>query len=107
MDRHKFARPTDEESVVAEIDQVCGGVAEHVKVLLRNRLELGRSQYGSLHLDEDRREWLSEALEEALDGAIYCAAKLIQTKDRELDNAVLLFVAGIEMLIRLRMKHVH
>jgi len=107
MNRHKFARPTDEERVVTEIGQVCGGVSEDVKILLRNRLELGRSQYGPLNLDQDHREWLSEALEEALDGAIYSAAKLVQTKDRELEPAVALFVAGIELLIWLKIKHVH
>lgn len=60
--------------------------------LIKGRLELGRERYGhGVILDDDttaygtdRNSWTIMALEEALDMAVYLAARLLQIMRREL-----------------------
>lgn len=49
-----------------------------VVALVRKRLELGAVQYGALDVVGDRRDWVREALEEALDLSVYLAAALLR-----------------------------
>lgn len=48
--------------------------------LIADRLEHGRKQYGDLDLARDKRDWNQEALEEALDLAVYLAIALIKRR---------------------------
>ena len=69
---------------------------EHVKsdnedrndlVLLKiaERLEWGQKKYGKTIPREDSRDWISEGLEEVLDGMVYIANKLLILEE-ELKN---------------------
>ena len=46
--------------------------------LIAERLLLGRRRYGELNLATDRRDFASEALEEAADMTVYAAAELLR-----------------------------
>ncbi|MCX7618911.1 hypothetical protein [Tepidiforma sp.] len=48
--------------------------------LLRRRLELGHERYGPLDLGTAPNDYVQEALEEALDLAIYLVFRLIQLR---------------------------
>ncbi|GIW17459.1 MAG: hypothetical protein KatS3mg064_0616 [Tepidiforma sp.] len=48
--------------------------------LIRSRMEDGRGRYGPLNLGSDRRQLEVEALEEALDMAIYLACRIAQIR---------------------------
>lgn len=48
--------------------------------LIRSRMEDGRGRYGPLNLSSDRRQLEVEALEEALDMAIYLACRIAQIR---------------------------
>lgn len=50
--------------------------------LIESRMEKGRLQYGHGLLQNAGYDWIKEALEEALDGCIYLAAKLIEIEDK-------------------------
>ena len=50
--------------------------------LIQSRMEKGRQQYGHGLLQNAGYDWIKEALEEALDGCIYLAAKLIEIEDK-------------------------
>jgi hypothetical protein len=51
-----------------------------VLAVIAERLRLGQRQYGALDAVHDRRDWTHEALEEALDLAVYLAAALLRTR---------------------------
>lgn len=55
---------------------------QHILHLISDRLEHGRKQYGDLDLAADKRDWNQEALEEALDLAVYLACALIKRRSR-------------------------
>ena len=48
--------------------------------LIAERLAAGRTQYGELVLATDRRDFTIEASEEALDAAVYLAARLLKER---------------------------
>jgi hypothetical protein len=52
-----------------------------VLALIADRLEVGRQYYGDLDVLQPKREWAHEALEEALDQAVYLAALSLQLRD--------------------------
>ena len=51
--------------------------------LIRKRLVKGEERYGKQNITSDGRDFIQEALEEALDCAVYLAAKLIELKNRK------------------------
>lgn len=46
--------------------------------LVRQRLELGKTEYGTLNVSSDKRNFKNETIEELLDAVIYLAAELIR-----------------------------
>ena len=66
--------------------------------LIKERLKKGEKKYGHQNVKNDGRNFTNEALEEALDCAVYLAAKLIeiQTRNETAEDAH----AGIEELAR-------
>jgi hypothetical protein len=54
--------PTDEQRVIARIVEDSSA-----------RLRIGLAQYGALDLANDRRDWVQQAREEAIDGNVYLA----------------------------------
>lgn len=57
------------------------GDEQLVLALIADRLEVGRQTYGDLDVLQPKREWAHEALEEALDQAVYLAALSLQLRD--------------------------
>jgi hypothetical protein len=51
--------------------------------LIEERLIIGERKYGNENVINDGRDFIQEALEEALDCAVYLAAKLIEIKNRK------------------------
>ena len=50
--------------------------------LIEERLLIGERKYGNENVINDGRDFIQEALEEALDCAVYLAAKLIEIKNK-------------------------
>ena len=50
--------------------------------LIEERLIVGERKYGNENVIDDGRDFIQEALEEALDCAVYLAAKLIEIKNK-------------------------
>ena len=50
--------------------------------LIEQRLLIGERKYGNENVVNDGRDFVQEALEEALDCAVYLAAKLIEIKNK-------------------------
>ena len=71
---------------------------ERILKLIKERLEVGRKKYGHENVENDGRNFTTEAIEEALDCAVYLAAKLIeiQTKNEVAEDVH----AGIEELAK-------
>jgi len=63
-----------------------GPLVEQMIELQVTRLELGQKQYGTWQ-EDDRRDMVQEALEEALDGQNYAAIALLKIKQWERNNA--------------------
>ena len=51
--------------------------------LIEERLVIGERKYGNENVINDGRDFIQEALEEALDCAVYLAAKLIEIKNKK------------------------
>ena len=51
--------------------------------LIEERLIVGERKYGNENVIDDGRDFVQEALEEALDCAVYLAAKLIEIKKKK------------------------
>ena len=51
--------------------------------LIEERLLVGERKYGNENVIDDGRDFIQEALEEALDCAVYLAAKLIEIKNKK------------------------
>ena len=51
--------------------------------LIEERLLVGERKYGNENVINDGRDFIQEALEEALDCAVYLAAKLIEIKKKK------------------------
>ncbi len=45
-------------------------------------MDAGAKKYGDTNNIQDNRDFLEEAIEEALDGCVYLAAKLIQIQNK-------------------------
>ena len=71
---------------------------ERILKLIKERLEVGRKKYGHENVENDGRNFTTEAIEEALDCAVYLAAKLIeiQTKNDVAEDVH----AGVEELAK-------
>ena len=54
--------------------------------LIEERLVIGERKYGNENVINDGRDFLQEALEEALDCAVYLAAKLIEIKNKRKED---------------------
>ena len=54
--------------------------------LIEERLIIGERKYGSENVVNDGRDFIQEALEEALDCAVYLAAKLIEIKNKRKED---------------------
>ena len=50
--------------------------------LIEERLLIGERKYGNENVINDGRDFIQEALEEALDCAVYLAARLIEIKKK-------------------------
>ena len=51
--------------------------------LIKQRLLIGEKKYGNENVINDGRNFLKESLEEALDCAVYLAARLIELDEKE------------------------
>ena len=72
---------------------------ERILKLIEERLNVGQRKYGHENVEHDGRDFTIEALEEALDCAVYLAAKLIEIQTR---NGTAEDVhAGVEELARM------
>ena len=71
---------------------------ERILKMIQKRLEVGERKYGHENVENDGRNFTTEALEEALDCAVYLAAKLIeiQTSNETAEDVH----AGVEELTR-------
>ena len=54
--------------------------------LIEQRLLIGERKYGNENVINDGRDFIQEALEEALDCAVYLAAKLIEIKNKRKED---------------------
>ena len=54
--------------------------------LIEERLLIGERKYGNENVIDDGRDFIQEALEEALDCAVYLAAKLIEIKNKRKED---------------------
>ena len=54
--------------------------------LIEERLLIGERKYGNENVINDGRDFIQEALEEALDFAVYLAAKLIEIKNKRKED---------------------
>ena len=54
--------------------------------LIEERLVIGERKYGNENVINDGRDFVQEALEEALDCAVYLAAKLIEIKNKRKED---------------------
>ena len=54
--------------------------------LIEERLVIGERKYGNENVINDGRDFIQEALEEALDCAVYLAAKLIEIKNKRKES---------------------
>ena len=54
--------------------------------LIEERLIIGERKYGNENVVNDGRDFIQEALEEALDCAVYLAAKLIELKNKRKED---------------------
>ena len=50
--------------------------------LIEQRLDKGKKRYGKENISSDGRDFIQEALEEALDCAVYLAAHLIEIQEK-------------------------
>ena len=56
--------------------------------LIEERLIIGERKYGNENVIDDGRDFIQEALEEALDCAVYLAAKLIEIKNKRKEDTI-------------------
>ena len=56
--------------------------------LIEQRLDKGKKRYGKENISSDGRDFVQEALEEALDCAVYLAAKLIEIKNKRKEDTI-------------------
>ena len=51
--------------------------------LIEQRLLIGEKKYGNENVTNDGRDFVKESLEEALDCAVYLAARLLELNEKE------------------------
>ena len=51
--------------------------------LIEQRLLIGEKKYGNENVTNDGRDFIKESLEEALDCAVYLAARLLELDEKE------------------------
>jgi len=56
---------------------------DRILKLIKERLRVGEKKYGNENVVSDDRDFLQEALEEALDLSVYISARLIEIKQKE------------------------
>ena len=56
------------------------GINNEIEAYIKARIELGAKKYGRTIFVDDKRDFLQEALEEALDMSVYLAGELIKLK---------------------------
>ena len=56
--------------------------------LIEERLLVGERKYGNENVINDGRDFIQEALEEALDCAVYLAARLIEIKKKRKEDTI-------------------
>ena len=56
--------------------------------LIEERLVIGERKYGNENVINDGRDFIQEALEEALDCAVYLAARLIEIKKKRKEDRI-------------------
>ena len=61
---------------------------DEIKALIAERMEKGKKAYGHGLMQNSGYDWVQEALEEALDLAIYVSARLIEIKKSTNTNAI-------------------
>ena len=59
---------------------------ERILKMIEGRFEEGERKYGHENVEHDGRDFTTEALEEALDCAVYLAAKLIEIQTRKVTS---------------------
>ena len=52
-----------------------------IERLIKHRLEFGAKKYGKENMTSDGRDFVEEALEEAVDCCIYLASKILEIKE--------------------------
>ena len=57
-------------------------INEQIINKIKQRMDAGAKKYGDTIDIKDNRDFLHEAIEEALDGCVYLAAKLIQIQNK-------------------------
>ena len=55
--------------------------------LIEQRLLIGEKKYGNENVTNDGRDFVKESLEEALDCAVYLAARLLELDEEEKNNS--------------------
>ena len=56
------------------------GINNEIEAYIKERIDLGAKKYGRTIFVDDKRDFLQEALEEALDMSVYLAGELIKLK---------------------------
>ena len=56
------------------------GINNEIEAYIKARIDLGAKKYGRTIFVDDKRDFLQEALEEALDMSVYLAGELIKLK---------------------------
>ena len=60
---------------------------QEILKLIKQRLLIGEKKYGNENVTNDGRDFLKESLEEALDCAVYLAARLLELDEEKKNNS--------------------
>jgi phage terminase large subunit GpA-like protein len=72
------------------------GYNKEIIKLIKYRLDKGKSEYGGEINIHDGRDWTREALEEALDLAVYISANLLQLKIDNTNDFKFMYLSELE-----------
>ena len=76
------------------------GYNKEIIKLIKYRLDKGKSEYGGEINIHDGRDWTREALEEALDLAVYISANLLQLKIDNTNDFKFMYLSELEDKLR-------
>tara|TARA_R100001230_G_C5673289_1_gene178469 strand:+ start:477 stop:863 length:387 start_codon:yes stop_codon:yes gene_type:complete len=76
------------------------GYNKEIIKLIKYRLDKGKSEYGGEININDGRDWTREALEEALDLAVYISANLLQLKIDNTNDFKFMYLSELEDKLR-------